>query len=57
METAVPFVAPGPSGFDERYVWIGYDDRGVELGVGAVHYADCLMVIHVMPSALRGGAR
>lgn len=53
METAVPFVVLAMEGHDARFVWIGFDDRGVELEVGALRFPDCLMVTHVMPTALR----
>ena len=38
---------------DDQYVWIGTDDRGVELEIVAVIKPDCLLVIHVMPTHLR----
>ncbi len=53
MQTAVPLVVPATEEHDDRYSWIGYDDRGVELEVGAVRFPDCLMVTHVMATALR----
>jgi len=39
--------------FDARKVWIGPDDRGVELEIVAVVLRAELLVIHVMPTALR----
>lgn len=33
--------------------WIGEDERGRELEVVAIDRPDCLLVIHVMPTALR----
>jgi hypothetical protein len=36
-----------------EYSWRGLDDRGVELDVFAVTKPDCLLVIHVFPTALR----
>jgi hypothetical protein len=41
--------ASGASGLE----WVGDDDRGVELEVVAVILADVVLVIHVMPTALR----
>ena len=35
--------------------WIGPDDRGLELEVIAAVLPDLLLVIHAMPTALRGG--
>jgi hypothetical protein len=39
--------------FDARKVWLGLDDRGVELEIVAVVLPTQLLVIHVMPIALR----
>lgn len=39
---------------DARLVWIGEDDRGIELEVVALDLDDAVVVIHVMPTALRG---
>ncbi len=38
---------------DVQYLWVGEDDRGVELEVVAVLKPDAMLVIHVMPTALR----
>lgn len=43
-----------PAGKEPRLLWIGPDERGVELEVVAVQTPDYLLVIHVMPTALRG---
>jgi hypothetical protein len=34
-------------------VWIGVDDRGIELEIVALVLPDVVVVIHVMPTALR----
>ena len=34
-------------------LWIGLDDRGVELEVVAVERPDCWLIIHVMPTHYR----
>jgi hypothetical protein len=39
--------------FDARKLWLGPDDRGVELEIVAVVLQAELLVIHVMPTALR----
>ena len=39
----------------EGLLWVGPDDRGVELEIVAVALPDLYLVIHVMPTALRGG--
>ena len=37
----------------DRVVWVGEDDRGLELEVVALDLPDYLLVIHVMPTQLR----
>lgn len=49
---------PGPCACDDRprharLVWIGADDRGIELEIVALDLPDAIVVIHVMPTALR----
>lgn len=39
----------------EGLLWVGPDDRGLELEVIAVALPKWYLVIHVMPTALRGG--
>ena len=36
-----------------QQIWIAVDDRGLELEVVAVVLGNCLLVTHVMPTALR----
>lgn len=38
---------------DARLVWVGVDDRGVELEIVALDLGDAVVVIHVMPTSLR----
>ena len=38
---------------DERWVWIGEDERGRELEIVACALDDCLLVIHVLPTIHR----
>lgn len=38
---------------DVAVTWIGADDRDLELEIVAIVRPDCLLVIHVMPTALR----
>jgi len=47
----VPIPASPPS--DARLVWIGMDDRGIELEIVALDLEDAVVVIHVMPPSLR----
>lgn len=44
---------PATAAYDERLVWIGVDDRGIELEIVALVLPDALVVIHVMPTSLR----
>lgn len=48
-----PRDVPAADDFDARKVWLGPDDRGVDLEIVAVVLPDELLIIHVMPSALR----
>jgi hypothetical protein len=38
---------------DARLVWTGPDDRGIDLEIVALDLPDAVVVIHVMPTALR----
>jgi len=53
MLTTKPTLIPGDEQADQRLAWIGVDDRGLELEIVALVLADTLVVIHVMPTALR----
>lgn len=44
-------------GLDPRLYWVGDDDRGVELEVLALDQGEAIVVIHVMPTALRRGSQ
>jgi hypothetical protein len=52
MSTAQPIESTTNTG-DTALLWIGTDDRGVELEIVAVVLPDRYLVIHVMPTALR----
>ncbi|MGH3549438.1 MAG: hypothetical protein ACRDQU_15295 [Pseudonocardiaceae bacterium] len=52
MNTSKPATSIRSQDEELRY-WIGIDDRGVELEIAAVVRPDCLLVLHVMPTALR----
>lgn len=45
------------SGLDARLVWVGVDDRGIELEIIALDLPQAIIVIHVMPTALRRGSQ
>lgn len=47
--------APDGSGKADRLIWIGRDDRGLELEVIAIDLNESLLVIHVMPRSFRRG--
>jgi hypothetical protein len=53
MDAAEPDRVLGLAGKADRLTWIGDDDRGVELEITAVDLPEYLLVIHVMPTALR----
>ena len=50
---ATEYPAPEGAPGDRRWLWIGTDDRGLELEVIAVETTDLVLVIHVMPTDLR----
>lgn len=53
MMSTEPVRVPATEAVDERLVWIGEDDRGNELEIVALVLPDAVVVIHVMPTALR----
>ena len=53
MTSTEPTLVPASEAYDERLVWIGEDDRGVELEIVALVLPDAVVVIHVMPTAFR----
>lgn len=50
---AEPVVVQADEVVAERLLWIGPDDRGLELEVIAIVEPDYLLVIHVMPHQFR----
>lgn len=44
---------PATPTLDARLVWVGKDDRGIELEIVALDLPDAIVVIHVMPRELR----
>lgn len=54
IDSAEPVDVLAMGEFDARKVWVGDDDRGIELEIVALVLPDELLVIHVMPTALRG---
>ena len=53
ITTTEPTSVPASEVFDARLVWIGQDDRGIELEIVALDLSDEWLVIHVMPTSLR----
>ncbi len=53
ITTTTPEQIPASDIADARLVWIGADDRGIELEVVALDLGDVVVVIHVMPTSLR----
>ena len=49
-----PTLVPAPSDdLDDRLVFVGVDDRGIELEIIGIQLSDFLYVIHVMPTEFR----
>jgi len=56
--SVTPVSIPATEDLDARLYWLGADDRGVELEIVALDLSEAIVVIHVMPTALRiGGSR
>ena len=53
ISTTEPIEVPATGDLDARLVWIGRDDRGIELEVVALDLPEAVVVIHVMPTNLR----
>ena len=53
INTVDPIAVPATEVADARLVWVGLDDRGIELEIVALDLSDEWLVIHVMPTALR----
>ena len=53
ITSTVPEQVPASGIADARLVWIGADDRGIELEIVALDLDDAIIVIHVMPTSLR----
>ena len=50
---AIREMASDGSGKADRLMWVGSDDRGLELEVIAIELGETLLVIHVMPMSFR----
>lgn len=53
ISTSEPACVQAQHGYDRRLVWIGRDDRGLELEIVALDLPNAVVVIHVMATALR----
>ena len=53
ITTVEPQAVPATEVADARLVWIGPDDRGIELEIVALDLDDAVVIIHVMPTHLR----
>ncbi len=53
IDSVAPDRVPATATADARLVWIGEDDRGVELEIVALDLTDAVVVVHVMPTAPR----
>ena len=54
ITTSEPVQVAATDELDARLVWIGKDDRGIELEIVALDLPKAVVVIHVMPTSLRG---
>jgi hypothetical protein len=54
ITTTAPVRIPASGDLDARLVWVGRDDRGLELEIVALDLPDAVVVIHVMPTGLQG---
>lgn len=53
-KAGTPTAVPAPSdALDERLVFVGVDDRGIELEIIAIQLPNFLYIIHVMPTQFR----
>ena len=48
-----PILVKNEDGIEEKRIWVGRDDRGLELEIVAVAANDYFLVIHVMPTIFR----
>jgi hypothetical protein len=53
INSSEPVRVPASATADARLVWIGPDDRGIELEIVALDLGETVVVIHVMPASLR----
>jgi hypothetical protein len=53
LESCEPIPVLTSDGEDQKLLWIGRDDRGLELEIVAVKLAENILVIHVMPRNFR----
>ncbi len=53
VSTTRPIRIPATKSLDARLVWIGQDDRDIELEIVALDLPETVVVIHVMPTSLR----
>jgi len=57
INTTLPITVPTDEQLPDRLVWIGKDDRGLELEVVGLVEPDYLLIIHVMPYEFRRRTR
>jgi len=53
MESCEPMAVLTSDGEDRKLLWIGFDERGLELEVIALELSEYILVIHVMPRSFR----
>ena len=53
IENYIPTYVSGNTETKDKQLWIGQDDRGLELEIVAIVSGNYLIVIHVMPTIFR----
>ena len=53
IENNIALQTPGHNEFEHRLFWVGVDDRGLELEIAGIEFADEILIIHVMPMNFR----
>ena len=50
IENNEPMRMPGLLDYESKLIWIGVDDRGLEIEITGIESEDEIFVIHVMPT-------
>jgi hypothetical protein len=57
IKNSKPVKVAAPEGIikADRFTWVGFDQRGVELEIIGVDLEESILIIHVMPAKFRRG--